>query len=90
MERIDIYPVGFIRDVGTLDAHLANPKRWSRRAAWRTFSRAVARSWRRRNYWNGYLAEPYDWPVGLRRCGSGWTRGRALRSLHTQMRKAGL
>lgn len=88
MEHVDIYAVGLVRDIHTLDSHLANPKHWTRSAAWRTFRRSVARSWRRRSYWNGYLAEPYDWPAGLRRCGSGWTRGRALRSLHDQMRKA--
>jgi hypothetical protein len=42
------------------------------------------RDWRAlKNTFNGYLAEPYHWPEdgSLTRCGSGWTKSRALRSL---------
>lgn len=39
--------------------------------------------WRElKNEFNGFLAEPYYWPDELIRCGSGWTKRRALRSLH--------
>lgn len=52
---------------------------------WRHNVRHVrARDWHAlKNTFNGYLAEPYVWPEdgSLRRCGSGWTRARALRSL---------
>lgn len=41
------------------------------------------------NTFNGYLAEPVNWPRGLTRCGSGWTKGRALRSLERQSRRSG-
>ena len=59
------------------------------RSSLRHARRSVARHIRRRqwrdlkNDFNGFLAEPDPWPdgIGLTRCGSGWTRGRALRSL---------
>jgi hypothetical protein len=42
-----------------------------------------------RNAFNGYLAEPIaDRPIG--RCGSGWTKRRALRSLYRHARRQGL
>lgn len=41
-----------------------------------------ARKWRDlKNTFNGYLAEPYDFPARMTRCGSGWTRAGAMRSL---------
>jgi hypothetical protein len=41
-----------------------------------------ARQWRElKNTFNGYLCEPTPLPDGLCRCGSGWTRRRARRSL---------
>lgn len=43
---------------------------------------ARARNWRAvRNSFNGYLAEPYFIPVGMRRCGAGWSQKRAIRDL---------
>jgi hypothetical protein len=83
---VDIYPVGLL-------AHLAH---WAsnpdRREAWRRLfydvrahglSNLRPRRWASLRRWllNGYLAEPTDWPDGLTRCGTGWTRGRALRDL---------
>lgn len=55
-----------------------------------TIARHVrARNWRAlKNAFNGYLAEPVAFPAGLRRCGSGWTKKRALRSLARHARKA--
>ncbi len=52
-----------------------------------TFVRYVrSRKWRElRNFFNGYLCEPTPFPAGLRRCGSGWTRNRARRSLDRQL-----
>jgi hypothetical protein len=51
----------------------------------RTLVRQVrARNWRAlKNTFNGYLAEPREFPPGdyRRRCGTGWTKARALRSL---------
>ena len=44
----------------------------------------------RRYLFNGYLAEPMVWPEDrwLTRCGSGWTRGRAVRDLRRRYRNA--
>lgn len=36
---------------------------------------------KRRNYWNGYLAEPVDSEFTPGKCGHGWTKERALRKL---------
>jgi len=46
------------------------------------------RDWRAlKNTFNGYLAEPTEFPAGeyRRRCGTGWTKRRALRSLQRRM-----
>ncbi len=69
-----------------------HPVRWrlgNARAALRGIPRAVGRHIRKRqwrelkNDFNGYLAEPYHWPEdgSLTRCGTGWTKARAMRSL---------
>jgi hypothetical protein len=47
-----------------------------------------AKNWRAlKNVFNGYLAEPYEFPPGdyRRRCGTGWTKRRALRSLERRL-----
>lgn len=47
-----------------------------------------ARNWRAmKSTFNGYLAEPYEFPPGdyVRRCGTGWTKARALRSLERRL-----
>ena len=71
---IDVYPVGFYSDVRSLLMSLRVGHWWDIRYR----VRGIARSWRRRSYWNGYLAE-VGHPVAL--CGHGWTRRRALLSL---------
>lgn len=49
-----------------------------------------ARNWRAvKNSFNGYLAEPYDMS-GVTRCGTGWTKRRAMRSLRRQYAVVGL
>lgn len=82
--EIDIYPVGLFDDLKRWAGNPDRPEAWRRllrdlrfplRMAW-------ARNWQAaRNYFNGFLAEPEPYPSGLKRCGSGWTRGRALRDL---------
>lgn len=44
----------------------------------------------RQHLFNGYLAEPVVWPEDrwLTRCGSGWTRNRAVRDLRRRYRNA--
>ncbi|GAA2681812.1 hypothetical protein [Actinoplanes palleronii] len=93
---VDVYPVGLLADLLMLRRALRLRHRhgipWALR-------RLIARarrlcSWGHEGNWgavknsfNGYLAEPYEFPPGnyRRRCGTGWTRGRALRSLRRQL-----
>lgn len=71
---IDVYPVGFYLDIRRILMALRMGHWWDIRYR----VRGIARSWRRRSYWNGYLAE-VGHPVAL--CGRGRTRRRALLSL---------
>lgn len=51
------------------------------------------RDWRAlKNTFNGYLAEPYEFPPGdyVRRCGTGWTKARAMRSLRRRLPKGSM
>jgi hypothetical protein len=70
--EVDIYPVGLLAD---LKHFRGDWWVWGRRVAVARFVRSVRRSWRRRSYWNGYLAE-VDLPIATR-CGRGWTKVRA-------------
>lgn len=90
---VDIYPVGLLagllRVARSVRAGRLDLIRWSLRGLLgdvRYIGRRVREGeWRSaKNALNGYLAEPTPWPQdrSLRRCGSGWTRRRALRSLH--------
>ncbi len=48
-----------------------------------------SRQWRGlKNAFNGYLCEPTPFPAGVRRCGSGWTKRRARRSLDRHLAAA--
>lgn len=77
MGDVDIYPVGLLRDIRNRSV-----RHGLRYLGWRI----RARDWRTaKNYFNGYLAEPTPFPTGLNRCGSGWTRRRALRDLNRRM-----
>jgi hypothetical protein len=70
--EVDIYPVGLLADLKHFRGHW-----WTRgrRYALSRLVRSFRRSWRRRSYWNGYLAE-VELPVASR-CGHGWTKARA-------------
>ena len=83
--KVDVYPVGFLIDLQRL-VHSPEPVSARlgrfRRDLRYPMQRARERNWRSvKSYLNGYLAEPSMWPDGLRRCGTGWTRGRAYRDL---------
>lgn len=91
--EVDVYPVG------VLDALLRSYRGIRHLGLWGNayrdirytirglLHRARRRQWRAlRNAFNGYLAEPLDWPDGLKGCGHGWTKKRALRKLHQRMR----
>lgn len=104
MTHIDVYRVGVLAvgwrllrayrtDLGYDDPRKVRRWAWrNARAEARTVARHIrTRKWRElKNDFNGYLAEPYDWPAGLTRCGTGWTRRRALRSLERRARQPGI
>lgn len=99
---IDVYPVGLLADLlrdwrqirhwrelraagGRPTLHIRRTARYLLNAVrYGASGRAV------KNTFNGYLAEPTPFPEGLRRCGSGWTKAGALRSLRRQYERAGL
>ncbi|KXK63377.1 hypothetical protein AWW66_03425 [Micromonospora rosaria] len=87
-DRIDIYPVGVLADLLMLRrARRYGALGWALRRLAQTLRyvarRARAGQWREvKGAFNGYLAEPTPFPAHLRRCGSGWTKRRAMRSLH--------
>lgn len=87
---VDVYPVGVVDALQPL-------LNGAPRAAWdnlRATARYVTRRARRgewravRMEFNGYLAEPRDFPPGVTRCGSGWTRRRARADLDRRIRRA--
>lgn len=91
---VDIYPVGVLHDllfVYRTARYLGRYREASRKlrySARHLVEAARDHRWRSlRNSFNGYLAEPRDFPPGLTRCGSGWTRARALRSLRRYYRR---
>ncbi|MGB0971695.1 MAG: hypothetical protein ACPGVG_12140 [Mycobacterium sp.] len=84
MSNIDVYPVG------VLEAwqHRRIPGRLRREGRHLTYQ-LRRRNWRAiHNSFNGYLAEPDSW-VFATRCGTGWTKRRALNDLRRHMRNGG-
>jgi hypothetical protein len=88
--NVEIYSVGLLHDLThfvhgidrkgarrTLRHHLRYPIEQARKGNWRAV----------KCYLNGYLAEAEDM-TGIPRCGTGWTRGRAYRSLAKIAREA--
>lgn len=75
---VDVYPVGILEAFKhhRVRSELRHLKRHFRERDWNAI----------RNSFNGYLAEPREWPDGLRRCGSGWTKLRAMADLERRMR----
>ena len=84
---ISVYPVGMMAMLLSLRSAITH--RSLGYFTWRWHARGFARDWRNRNYWNGFLAEVDYPPAGLThtRCGRGWTRRRAARSLGLQLWK---
>lgn len=100
--RVDIYPVGWLAVLLRLRRAYAAGFPAEHRQEARTHARGAVRYQLRRNVeqiragkWrglkntlSGYLAEPTPFPAGVRRCGSGWTKRRAGRSLDRQLADA--
>jgi hypothetical protein len=94
MDRIDVYPVGLLaalQEAWRILIRLRRPAKALQRVRWqvRYLVTQVRRgNWRAvKNTFNGYLAEPRTFPPGdyVRRCGTGWTKARALRSLERRL-----
>jgi hypothetical protein len=90
--EFDVYAVGLLADLRDF-VHSPEPLpkrlRTLRVRLRSPILRARARNWRGvKSYLNGYLCEPAEWPPGLRRCGTGWTRGRAYRDLMRRTQRA--
>jgi hypothetical protein len=77
--EVDVYPVGFMFDI--LYYYRAFKHKGIRLmpSLKRIFRAEVLF---RKSYWNGFLAEPYNFPAGLRTCGHGWTKKRAMKKLN--------
>lgn len=82
---IDVYPVGVLEALKhhRVRGEFQHLKRHLRERDWNAI----------KNSFNGYLAEPREWPEGLRRCGSGWmmalpVTGKAFDSLNGEQRYA--
>lgn len=87
--RVDVYPVGLFMDLRMFRHHRPGSLRRLRRDLAYPLRQLRARNWRAaKNYFNGYLAEPGEFPPGVTRCGSGWTRDRALRDYERRARRA--
>lgn len=95
---IAVYPVGWLADMIRAWRYFTHPTPppCGRRQGWRelrkswryTLYQLRRRNWRAvKNSLNGYLAEPEAFPPGdyRRRCGTGWTKRRALRSLKRRL-----
>lgn len=85
VDEVYVYPVGFLKEVIHLTGYwIHSPYSIKQKIKHtRSTARWVRKSCTRRSYWNGYLAEPTPWPDnGLRTCGHGWTKARALRKLN--------
>lgn len=79
-DDVDIYPVGLLHNLMIVGRITVRAPRYLPRVL-RRFGRDVGRGWRRRSYWNGWLAEPVSSRGTWARAGHGWTRKRALRDL---------
>ncbi len=98
--EVDVYPVGLLADLLRDWRQVRHWRRFReadgkptlhvRRTVRYLIGRVRAGNWRAvKNTFNGYLAEPSPFPENVRRCGSGWTRKRALRSLERHTRTGG-
>lgn len=90
-----VYPVGLWRDWRQYRASPPRRRRAGRAAVRRSVATPVRYAWRgewrqAKNHLNGWLAEPDPFPPQLVRCGSGWTRRRALRDLDRRLARTAL
>jgi hypothetical protein len=87
-----VYPVGLLRDWRQYRRSPPGRRRAGRAAVRRSLACPVRHAchgeWRAAKNWlNGWLAEPDPFPPRLVRCGSGWTRRRALADLDRRLQR---
>lgn len=82
----ELYCVGWL-------AALRHPRGRRARALKRELRYCV--SWAKKGNWravrktfNGWMYEPIPWPQEARRCGTGWTKSRAVRRFYRDLHKA--
>lgn len=87
--RLDVYPVGILRDVKiSARRHKLHFRRYRLNLAG-IVADAKQGDWHGvKTFFNGYLAELDPWPENMPRCGSGWTTRRAIKDLRRRCRKA--
>lgn len=78
-QPVEVYPVGLLADLRFLSGTIRRAPSHTGEA-WRKLRNGWRGSWRRRSYWNGYLAEPKV-DNAWARAGHGWTEKRARRDL---------
>src|SRR5262245_28122412 len=85
--RVDVYSVGLLRDLQHWwRFRKLRPKRKRPMGFGHLWRKVRRRQWRSiKSSFNGYLAEPTPFPMELKRCGSGWSRARALRDLRRRL-----
>jgi hypothetical protein len=85
---VDIYPVGVLTEL--IRGNRTKEYRTSLRSIRRTIKREFKnRDWHAlKSSFNGFLAKPDVMPGKLTRCGSGWTRRRALKDLQRRVNKS--
>ncbi len=89
LDSREVYKVGLLSDIAFYWKARKNFKRLNRLAIGEFLTR-FKQSYRRKSYWNGYLAEPYEWPWLLATCGHGWTKRRAVARLNKYCALAGV
>lgn len=84
--NVDLYAVGLLANLRMLKAYFKTgvDRKWVRHHFWYS----LRHNWRRKNFYNGWMAEPKDSSIPFKRCGTGWTRARAIRRLGSEISRA--
>lgn len=82
LDEREVYKVGFLKDLSFYLTFRRTPVGRFEHRARNSFIYWLKRCWKRKSYWNGFLAEPSEWPEGLATCGHGWTKQRAMKKIN--------
>ena len=80
---ISTYRVGFFQDLWWFLRVLLGKQKAEKKAVLKLVIQKFRIHWRKKSYWNGFLAEWHYVPEGVNHytAGHGWTRKRALKRL---------